>query len=40
MYLGILLYMGIMLYASFVIDCQMERLLSFEFVVLANHDKK
>ena len=40
MYLDILLYMGIMLYVCFVTDCQMGRLLGFEFVVLANHDKK
>ena len=39
MYLGILLYMGIMLYVCFVTDCQRERLLGFEFVMLANHDK-
>ena len=39
MYLGILLYMGIMLYVCFVTDCQRGRLLGFEFVMLANHDK-
>ena len=39
MYLGILLYMGIMLYVCFVTECQRERLLGFEFVMLANHDK-
>ena len=39
MYLGILLYMGIMLYVYFVTDCQRERLLGIEFVMLANHDK-
>ena len=38
MYLGILLYMGIVLYVCFVMDCQRERLLGFEFVMLANHD--
>jgi len=40
MYLGILLYMGIMLHVSFVTNCQRERLLGFEFLMLANHDKK
>ena len=39
MYLGILLYMGIMLYVCFVMDCQRGRLLGFEFVMLANYDK-
>ena len=39
MYLDILLYAGIMLYVCFVTDCQMGRLLDFEFAVLANHDK-
>ena len=39
MYLAILLYMGIMLYVCFVTDWQMGRLLGFEFVMLANHDK-
>ena len=39
MYLGILLYMGIMLYVCFVMDWQRGRLLGFEFVMLANHDK-
>ena len=39
MYLGILLYMGIMLYVCFVTDFQMGRLLGFEFVMLANYDK-
>ena len=39
MYLGILLYMDIMLYVCFVTDCQRGRLLGFEFVMLANHDK-
>ena len=39
MYLGILLYMGIMLYVCFVTDWQRGRLLGFEFVMLANHDK-
>ena len=39
MYLGILLYMGIMLYVRFVTDCQKGRLLGFKFVMLANHDK-
>ena len=39
MYLGILLYMSIMLYVCFVMDCQRGRLLGFEFVMLANHDK-
>ena len=40
MYLDILFYVGIMLYVSFVMDFQMGRLLGFEFVVSANHDKK
>ena len=39
MYLGILLYMGIMLYVCFVTDCQRGILLGFEFVMLTNHDK-
>ena len=39
MYLGILLYMGIMLYVCFVTDCQKGILLGFEFVMLANHNK-
>ena len=39
MYLAILLYMGIMLYVCFVTDCQRGKLLSFEFVMLTNHEK-
>ena len=39
MYLGILLYMSILLYLCFVTNCQRGRLLGFEFVMLANHDK-
>ena len=38
MYLGIFIVYGHYV-VCFVMDCQRERLLGFEFVMLANHDK-